>query len=104
VVAEFAVAMPAVLLVLAMTLGGLQVAGLQLRVQDAAADAARSWGRGDSAASVSARVGSQLPAAAVTRTAREDLVCATVSASPSGLAARFGIRVSATGCAMTGGR
>jgi hypothetical protein len=104
VVAEFAVVMPAVLLVLAMALGGVQMAGLQLRVQDAAAGAARSWGRGDTAGSVSARVGVQVPGARVARSVRRDLVCATVSASSPGLAARWGIQVSATSCAMTGGR
>jgi Flp pilus assembly protein TadG len=104
VVAEFAVAMPAVLLVLAMALGGVQVAGLQLRLQDAAADAARAWGRGDSTSSVTARVAVQVPGARAGRSMRGELVCATISAAPSGFAARFGIRVSATACAMAGGR
>ena len=104
VAAEFAVAMPAVLLVLATALGGLQVAGLQLQAQDAAADAARSYARGDSAGSVAARLSRQIPGARVVRFARGDLVCARVTAAPAGPIARLGIRVSATSCALSGGR
>ena len=66
-VAEFAVALPAVLLVLLTLLGGVQVAGLQLRAQDAAADAARSWARGDRAGAVSGRLQRQVPGARVSR-------------------------------------
>ena len=61
VVAEFAVAMPAVLLVLATALGGVQLAGLQLQAQDAAADAARSYARGESAGVVAGRLQRQVP-------------------------------------------
>jgi hypothetical protein len=104
VAAEFAVAMPAVLLVLATALGGLQVAGLQLRAQDAAADAARSFARGDGAGVVAARLARQLPGAGVVRFARGDLVCARVSVAPSGPIARLGIPVSASSCALGGGR
>lgn len=104
VAAEFAVAMPAVLLVLATALGGIQVAGLQLRAQDAAADAARSYARGDSAGTVAARLSHQLRGAAVTRSGRGDLVCARVVVSATGPMARLGIRVSASSCAMAGGR
>jgi len=103
-VAEFAVAMPAVLLVLATALGGVQLAGLQLRAQDAAADAARSYARGDRAGAVSARLARQLPGAGVTRFGRDDLVCARVTVAPTGPIARLGIVVSASSCALAGGR
>jgi hypothetical protein len=46
VTAEFAVALPAVLLVLACCLSGMQLAGQQLRLQDAAAVTARAIARG----------------------------------------------------------
>jgi hypothetical protein len=104
VVAEFAVAMPAVLLVLATLLTGVQVTGLHLRAQDAAADAARAWGRGDSAAAVAARLERQVPGARAARSARGELVCATVSVRPAGPAARLGLRATATACAVSGGR
>ena len=83
VVAEFAVAMPAVLLVLALALAGVQVTSVQVRAQDAAADAARAWARADTTASVAARVARQVPGARVSRTLEGDLVCATVSVAPT---------------------
>jgi Flp pilus assembly protein TadG len=104
VVAEFAVAMPAVLLVLATALGGVHLAGLQLKAQDASADAARSYARGDSAGVVAARLARQLPGARVVRVARGDLVCARVTVAPTGPIARLGVRVGATSCALSGGR
>ena len=62
-VAEFAVALPAVLLVLAMVLGGVQLGAVQVRLQDAAADAARSLGRGDPVSALAARLARQVPGA-----------------------------------------
>lgn len=102
-VAEFAVAMPAVLMVLAALLGGVEVVALQLRATDAAADAARSWGRGDSVGEVAARLARQIPGGRLSRSRHGDLVCATVTAVPRGPMARLGIRVSGSGCALSGG-
>jgi Flp pilus assembly protein TadG len=95
VTAEFAVALPAVIVVLACCLAGLQVAGTQLRLQDAAALAARALARGDSPASALALVGG----AALQQTSEGDLLCATLTA-PAGL----GLVIRATGCALEGGR
>jgi hypothetical protein len=103
-VAEFAIALPAVMLVLATLIGGVQVAGVQLRAQDAAADAARSWARGDTGGAIIARLQRQLPGAGVVRAARGDLVCATVRARPAGPLVRLGLTVSASSCALAGGR
>jgi hypothetical protein len=47
ITAEFAVALPAVVLVLAMCLGCLQLGAQRLRLQDAAAVGARALARGD---------------------------------------------------------
>lgn len=96
--------MPAVLLVLVTVLGGVQLAGLQLRAQDAAADAARSFARGDPAGAVAGRLSRQIPGAGLTRITRGDLVCARVDAEAVGPIARLGVRVSATSCALAGGR
>jgi hypothetical protein len=96
--------MPGVMLVLAILLGGVQLAGVQLRAQDAAADAARSWARGESSALVSSRLAAQLPGARVTRSRQADMVCATVSAPPHGAVAVLGMRASAGACALSGGR
>jgi Flp pilus assembly protein TadG len=95
VTAEFAVAMPALALVLATCLTGLQVAGTQLRLQDAAALAARALARGDAPASAVGLVAG----AALAQHADGDLVCATLTAP-----AALGIRLSATGCSLGGGR
>jgi len=99
-VAEFAVALPAVLLVLGMVLGGIQLGALQVRVQDAAADAARSLGRGDSSATLAARLARQVPGARWSSTRSGALVCAHLEASAGGPAALLGLTVSATSCAQ----
>jgi hypothetical protein len=104
VVAEFAVAMPAVMLVLALLLGGIQLAALELRAQDAAADAARSWARGESGSVVRGHLARQLPGASVARSTRGDLVCATVRVAGRGPSARLGVSVAASSCALGGGR
>ena len=103
-VAEFAVAMPAVMLVLALLLGGIQLAGQQLRAQDAAADAARSWARGEGGAAVAARLQRQVRGAGISRSVRGDMVCATVTVRPRGPAAALGLAASARACALSGGR
>ena len=101
VVAEFAVAMPAVLLVLAVLLSGAQVAAVQLRAQDAAADIARAWARGEG---TPAGVLRGVPDAGTARADSGGLVCATVTGRPSGVAARLGATVQGTSCALAGGR
>ena len=96
--AEFAVAMPAVLLVLALSLGATQLAGLQLRVQDAAADAARLLARGESAAPAVSRVG-----AVMSSSRQGSLICVELTAAPVGPAAMLGLRAEASSCALAGG-
>ncbi len=103
VTAEFAVVVPAVVLVLAMGLSAVQVGLTQLRATDAAADAARSLGRGDDAGTAAGRVARVLPGATMTSGVEGDLVCVRVDAvGGSGLAGV--VPVSASSCAMGGGR
>jgi len=104
VTAEFAVALPAVLLLLTLLLGAVRLAGLQLVAQDAAADAARSLGRGDGADAVRARLERQLPGARLSSSSDDGLVCASVEAPTSGPAALLGLRPAARSCALDGGR
>jgi Flp pilus assembly protein TadG len=99
-VAEFAVALPAVLLVLGMVLGGIQLGALQVRLQDAAADAARSLGRGDAAPAIAARLARQVAGARWSSSRSGALVCAHLVASAGGPAALLGLTVSATSCAQ----
>ncbi|GAA5033041.1 hypothetical protein GCM10025738_15980 [Microbacterium fluvii] len=96
--AEFAVALPAVAAVILLGAAGLGAAALQVRTQDAAADAARLLARGESDARISAAVEATAPGAAWSGSDRGDLVCATVSARAS-----LPLSVSATSCALAGG-
>lgn len=104
VTAEFALALPAVLGVVALLLGGVQVAALQVRAQDAAADAARGLGRGDGGGVVASRVQGQLPGATLSTWIDGELRCVRVEAAPVGPVAALGLRASATSCALSGGR
>ena len=100
--AEFAAVIPAVLLVLAICLGALQLAGIQLRLQDAAADASRALARGDGEAVATARVAQAVPGAALSVRRQSDLVCVEARAT-GGMGAIFGLTVTAAGCALDGG-
>jgi Flp pilus assembly protein TadG len=95
---------PAVLIVLLACLAALQVAGLQLRLQDASADAARALSRGDPQSSIATRLEQVVPGATLTVEHRGDAVCAVlVAAPPGGVAALAGVNVRASGCALNGG-
>lgn len=101
VAAEFAIVLPAVVLVLACCLSGLQVAGQQLRLQDAAASAARAAARGDGVG-IAARL---VPGATATRSTDGDLVCVSVAARSTALVGTLlGIELRASSCALGGGR
>lgn len=82
--------MPAVLVILACCLGGLRLAGEQLRLQDVAGLAARAVARGDPAPSTGAQL---------TRSDREGLVCVTASTSES-LGILGSITLRGMGCAL----
>jgi Flp pilus assembly protein TadG len=102
VTAEFAVTLPAVILVLAFCLSGLQVAGQQLRLQDAASAAARSLARGDSASVTAARL---MPGATVSERSDGAVDCVTLTARSSAVVGTLlGITLAASGCALGGGK
>jgi hypothetical protein len=104
VTAEFAAVVPAVLMVLAMCLGSMQVAGVQLRLQDAAADASRSLARGEGAAVASARLRLVVSGAQLSVRRHGDLVCADARAPAApGIGWMSALTVSASGCAVDGG-
>lgn len=98
VVAEFAVALPAVVLVLVLGVGALAGASRQVRLQDAVADAARLSARGESEQRVREAVATTVAEASVDVSSRGDLVCVAASAPVV-----FGVRVTASGCALAGG-
>lgn len=100
--AEFAVALPAIALVLAACLASVQLVAQQVRLTDAAADAARALGRGESdgvAAAIADRVSGGADLSVATD---QQFVCATLTASGAGLLAAIQLR--AESCAVTGGR
>ena len=97
VTAEFAIALPAVVLVLGFCLSGIQVAGQQLRLQDAAAAASRLIARqGGDGASLAGRLA---PGASLASYADGDLQCVRLTQS-----AAFGLTLTASSCALGGGR
>jgi hypothetical protein len=100
VVAEFAVALPAVMLVLILGVGALGAGARHVRLQDATADAARLASRGESAGRVESAVTGAVPGATIDVSTRGDVVCVTATAS-AGLALLGD--VAATGCALAGG-
>lgn len=99
VVAEFAVALPAIALVIVFGAGALAAGAKHVLLQDAAADAARVIARGEPAASASAIVDAAVGAATTAIEERGDVVCVTVTA-PSAIVA---ITLSARSCALSGG-
>ena len=99
--AEFAIALPAVLLVLLLCLTGVQAASYQLRVTDAASLAARSLSRGDTESEVQGRLAQALPGATLARNDEDGIVCATVSvASRSTIASLFIPVASSSSCSL----
>lgn len=101
VTAEFAVVLPAVVLVLALGAGVLSACGRQVRLQDAAADAARLIARGDSADRARAVVARAVDGATVEIVHRDDLVCAEASASAG--VPLVAVALQASSCALAGG-
>jgi hypothetical protein len=104
VAAEFAVALPAVALVLAVCVGAIGVGSQQLRLQDAAADAARGLGRAESASEVAARAARVAAGATIESWGSGDLVCVRLTAAARGPLAVAGLRLAAESCALDGGR
>jgi len=79
----------------------VQVAGQQLQVQDAAAQAARALARGGDA-SIASRI---IPGSTTAQYASGDLVCATVSVPATALAGTLAsITLTAHSCALGGGQ
>ena len=98
--AEFAVALPAIALVLAASLAAVHVAAVQVRLTDAAADAARLVARGEPEARALALLPGAVDGASATVVHRGDLVCVDAAAP-----ARLPIpELRAASCALAGGQ
>ena len=102
--AELAVAMPAVLLVLALCLGMLQIAAQQVRYSDAAAVGARSLARGETASVAAERALMIAGPGRFSQSSHGEFVCATLAgAGVPVLTSALGIELSASSCALAGG-
>ncbi|GGH43360.1 TadE family type IV pilus minor pilin [Microbacterium album] len=101
VAAELAVALPAVAVVLALGIGGLFAAATHVRLQDAAADAARLIARGESEARATGAVVGAVAGARVAAVHQEDLVCVTATAEVA--VAGLPVPLRAASCALAGG-
>ncbi|QWT24919.1 hypothetical protein KPL76_06055 [Subtercola sp. PAMC28395] len=104
ITAEFALTLPAAVLVLVLALGALQAGNLRLRLVDAASIAARSLGRDESPAYADASVTKLVGAHSLQTTTEGDFICATVSAPVALGPTELGFDVVARSCAMGGGR
>lgn len=103
VTAEFAAALPAAVVVLALCLGGIQTVGQQVRLMDAAADAARLLARGDPPATARERVARAVGAASFTVESEGDFRCVHLSVTPAFVPARaLGAPITASSCALGG--
>lgn len=102
VTAEFALVVPAVIVVLACCLGAFQLASLQLTLENAAAVAARTMARGGDGAAAASRAAAVSPGVRLERQDRGDLVCAVARAS-AGLGLLGPMNLSATSCSLAGG-
>lgn len=102
VAAEFAVTLPAVLLVLALAVGAVSAQAQRVLLQDAVADAARLQARGEDAGRVARTVTDAVPAAHTESATHGDRVCVSASA-PVRLFAATSITVTARACALSGG-
>ncbi|MFF2369936.1 TadE family type IV pilus minor pilin [Agromyces sp. NPDC058110] len=100
--AEFAVALPAIMLVLAFCLASVHLVTQQVRLTDAAAAAARALGRGegvDFASGIASRIAGR---AELASSDDGTFTCVTLSASGGGLLSL--VRLTSEACAMSGGR
>jgi hypothetical protein len=97
VTAEFAVVLPAVVLVLACALGALQLGAQQLRLQAAVGGAARLLGRGDGGANE--LVAAVDPDARVEVRRVDSMVCVQARA-PARLPIALGVTLAASSCAL----
>jgi hypothetical protein len=77
----------------------MQVASQQLRLSDAAAHAARSLARGETADAAAARAAREVPGASITQWTDADLLCVRLSAP-----AALGLIVTASSCALAAGQ
>lgn len=105
VTAEFAAVAPALVIAIALCVGAIQAVTLQLRLTDAAADAARRIGRGDAVEATLDRPADALGVPVSARVDRQGaFVCAELSAPCNDGPFRLvGLAITVRSCALDGG-
>jgi Flp pilus assembly protein TadG len=95
---------PAVILVLAFSLSGLQLAGEQLRLQHVAASAARSVARGEALGDAARLAAELVPGVRLGEEGGGSIVCVRATAAGSRAHGLLGaVTLSARSCALAGG-
>lgn len=102
VTAEFAVVVPAALLVVMLCVATLLAAGTQIRLEHAAAQAARLVARGEDEERARSAVAAAVPGAGLQLRGDGDLICAVASAAANVPLPLPPLR--AESCALAGGR
>ncbi len=102
VAAELALALPAVALTLLLGAGVLGAASRQVSLQDAAADASRLLGRGESVSAAESTLAASVGGARLSSYHRGDLVCVTVQMDVA-VGALIRVPLQASSCALDGG-
>jgi Flp pilus assembly protein TadG len=103
VTAEFAAVVPAVILILVVCLGTVQLAGRRLILQDAASDTARILARGEPSAATR-RAQQLVPGVAVARQNSDGMVCAILSTPVAVAGGMLGaVTLTASSCALAAG-
>lgn len=102
VAAEFAMVLPAVVVMLALCVGAVSAGAQHVRLQDAAADAARLVARGEPDDRARDVVVGQVDRAGTRIDRRGDLVCVTAQ-STTRIAGVLPVSLAATSCALSGG-
>jgi hypothetical protein len=99
------VVIPAVVLVLALCLSGLQLSGTKLRLQQVAASAARSVARGETLGAAGRLADELAPGATLSEEGEGSIVCVRASSPGSPARGLLGaVSLSARSCALAGGR
>jgi hypothetical protein len=103
ITAEFAVVLPAVLLVLVLCVGAASVSVQRIEAQSAASAAARILARGDGRGVAVSAAGRFAPGGRLTSARDGDFVCVSVTSTARFVAARsLGVRLTGRACALSG--
>lgn len=100
--AEFAIVLPAIMLIVIVGVSATAAQAQRVLLQDAVADAARLIARGDDAERADALIAEAVPGATMSIGAESDLVCVTASV-PVAIVPTISVTVSARACALGGG-